>query len=146
MLGLDGERLTVKLIDFGIACRLDEPIERLDGIAGTPGTMAPEQVAWDPIDERTDVWGLGVLMYEMLAARVPFEPGASLREDLLAIVTEPPRPLPDDLDPDVCALVEACLSKDPNGRPRDAAALAEALREVQAAYLGARELVARRAR
>jgi serine/threonine protein kinase len=143
MLGRDGDRLTVKLIDLGIACRLGEPIERLDGIAGTPGTMAPEQVAWDPIDERTDVWGLGILLYEMLTARAPFEPGASLREGLLAIVTEPPRPLPADLDPTVCALVEACLSKDPNDRPATAAALATRLRAVQASYLASRDLVVR---
>ena len=146
MLGRDGERLAVKLIDFGIACRLDEPAERLEGIAGTPRTMAPEQVAWDPIDERTDVWGLGVLIYEMLTARLPFEAGESLRDEMLAIVTEPPRPLPDDLDPAVRALVEDCLSKDPNGRPSSATVLAGRLRSVQAAYLTAHTLVARRSR
>jgi len=133
MLGPDGPRLTVKLLDFGIACRLDEPTERLEGIAGTPRAMAPEQVAWDPIDERTDVWGLGVLLYEMLTAQMPFEADGSLREELLAIVTEPPRPLPDTIDPDVRALVEACLCKDPQGRPANAAALAERLRAIRAA-------------
>ena len=94
--------------------------------------MAPEQVAWDPIDERTDVWGLGVLLYEMLTAQMPFEADGSLREELLAIVTEPPRPLPDAIDPDVRALVEACLCKDPNGRPASAVALAERLRAIRA--------------
>lgn len=144
MLTRDGGRLVLKLIDFGIACRLDEP-ERLDGVAGTPRTMAPEQVAREPVDERTDVWGLGVLLYEMLTARLPFARGASLRDDLLAIVTEPHRPLPGELDAGVCGLVEACLSKDPAGRPADGAALARALRAAQASCLASRGLIARRA-
>jgi len=126
-----GERLAVKLIDFGIACRVDEPAGRIEGIAGTPRTMAPEQVANDPIDERTDVWGLGVLLYEMLTARLPFEARGSLRDDLLAIVTEAPRPLPDELDGPLCAIVEACLSKEPGGRPAGAAALASELRALR---------------
>jgi serine/threonine-protein kinase len=125
---------------------VDQSNSMLDGIAGTPRVMAPEQVARDPIDERTDVWGLGVLLYEMLTARLPFESGCSLREDLLAIVTEPPRPLPEELDPDVRALVEACLSKDPADRPSHAGALAAELRAVQASYLARRGLVARRPR
>lgn len=144
MLAYDGERLVVKLIDFGIACRLDETTERVEGIAGTPRTMSPEQVARDPIDERTDVWGLGVLLYEMLAGHLPFPPGDSLLDDLMAIVTEPARPLPEGLDPLVRAMVDSCLSKDPIGRPADAAAFARQLRAVQAEYLESRGLVARR--
>jgi eukaryotic-like serine/threonine-protein kinase len=145
MLARDGARLVLKLIDFGIACRVDEPADRLDGIAGTPRTMAPEQVARDPIDERTDVWGIGVLLYEMLTARLPFEPGGSLRDDLMAIVTDAPRPLPDDLDPGVRAIVDACLHKEPGERPADAAAVGRELRAVQAAFLAARGLRPRRA-
>ena len=146
MLARDGERLVLKLIDFGIACRIDEAADHVEEMAGTPRTMAPEQVARDPIDERTDVWGLGVLVYEMLTARLPFPTGGSLRDDLLAIVTEPPRPLPDELDPGLRALVEACLSKDPAGRPADAGTLARELRAVQARYLERHGLVARRGR
>jgi serine/threonine-protein kinase len=145
MLARDGGRLVLKLIDFGIACHIDEP-ERLEGVAGTPRTMAPEQVAREPVDARTDVWGLGVLLYEMLTAELPFEHGASMRDDLLAIVTEPPRPLPDEIDPGVASLVYACLSKDPAERPADGAVLARALREVQASCLESRGLVYRRAR
>lgn len=146
MLARDGERLVLKLIDFGIACRVDEAGERIEGLAGTPRTMAPEQVARDPIDERTDVWGIGVLLYEMLTARLPFDTGGSLRDDLLAIVTQSPHPLPDHLDPEIAALVEACLAKDPDDRPEDATTLAQELRTVQAACLASRGMVPRRPR
>jgi len=109
-----------KLIDFGIACRIEDGGEALDGVAGTPTLMAPEQVARDRVDERTDIWGLGVLLYAMLAARLPFD-------DNLAIVTDPPHPLPVDVDPVLGALALACLAKDPDDRPASAAALGRAL-------------------
>jgi serine/threonine-protein kinase len=80
----------------------------------------------------------------MLTARLPFELGGTLRDDLLAIVTEPARPLPRELDAGVRALVESCLSKDPSGRPADGAALARQLRAVQTLCLASRGLVARR--
>jgi eukaryotic-like serine/threonine-protein kinase len=137
-------RLVPRLIDFGIARRLDDPSEPTIAVAGTPRVMAPEQVARDRVDERADVWGLGVLLYEMLTARLPFEAGGSLREALLAVITEPPEPLPDEVDPGVRAIVEACLAKDPDDRPADAAALAGQLRAAQAAYLAARALRPRR--
>lgn len=133
----DPPQLVPKLIDFGIACRLDAPNDPPDGIAGTPRIMAPEQVARDRVDERTDIWGLGVLLYEMLTARLPFGPGATLRDDMLAIVTEPPRPLPAQVPVEMRLLVEACLSKDPDGRPASAAALADHLRAVVAETLAA---------
>ncbi len=135
MLARDDGRLVPKLIDFGIACRLDAPADHPEGIAGTPRVMAPEQVSRDPVDERTDIWGLGVLLYEMISARLPFAPGATLRDDMLAIVTEPPLPLSEHVHADVRALVAACLSKDPDGRPPSAATLVEQLRAVQATYL-----------
>ncbi|MBK9030313.1 MAG: serine/threonine protein kinase [Myxococcales bacterium] len=129
-------RLVPKLIDFGIAQALDPEADDPDalaiGMCGTPRTMAPEQVAVDRIDERTDVWALGVLVYEMLCAELPFAGGASVRDDLLAIVADPPRPLPAHADPDVAAIALTCLEKDPADRPASAAALAAALRAVQA--------------
>jgi serine/threonine-protein kinase len=135
MLARDDRRVTPKLIDFGISCRLDAP-DDFDGVAGTPTLMSPEQVARDHVDERTDIWGLGVLLYTMLAARLPFD-------DNLAIVTDAPHELPGDLDPEVQELVLACLAKDPDERPESAVALAAQLRWVQARYLAQRGLIAR---
>jgi serine/threonine protein kinase len=143
ILACDDRRLVPKLIDFGIACRLDAPTsDAPEGVAGTPRMMAPEQVARDRVDERTDIWGLGVLLYEMITAQLPFA-GASVRDDMLAIVTESPDPLPDDIYPYARALVSRCLSKDPDDRPSSAAALAGELRIVQSAYLKCRGLIPR---
>lgn len=132
-------RLVPKLIDFGIAQRLDpdadDPGAPAAGMCGTPRTMAPEQIALEPLDERTDVWALGVLLYEMLSARLPFDVGSSFRDEMLAIVTEPPLPLPAHVDPGMRALVEACLAKDPSDRPAGAPCVAERLRAIQADYV-----------
>lgn len=131
-------RLVPKLIDFGIAHRLDptaaDPDAPEHGVCGTPRTMAPEQFALELIDERTDVWALGVLLYEMTSARLPFDVGTSARDEMLAIVTEPPLPLPATVDRGVRALVEACLSKDPHDRPASALQVAADLRAVQAVH------------
>ncbi len=145
MLARDDRRLIPKLIDFGIACRSDATgADQITGVAGTPRFMSPEQVARDPVDARTDIWGVGVLLYEMITGRLPFGDGATVRDDLLAIVTEPPRPLPVAVHADVRELVDGCLSKDPDGRPCSAEALLEELRSVQDAYLASRGMIARR--
>jgi serine/threonine protein kinase len=149
MMVRDGRRLVPKLIDFGIARRLhpdpDDPeaTRPESSVVGTLRSMAPEQITLEEIDERTDVWALGVLIYEMIAARLPFDEGGTSRDDMLAIVTEPPRPLPEHADPNLREIVEACLSKDPSGRPASADDLVERLREAQAAYVCRRGFVPR---
>jgi serine/threonine-protein kinase len=149
MLVRDGRRLVPKLIDFGIARRLhpepDDPDARPEGgVVGTLRSMAPEQITLEEIDERTDVWALGVLIYEMITARLPFDDAGTSRDEMLAIVTEPPRPLPEHADPNLREIVEACLCKDPSGRPASADDLVERLREAQSAYLFRRGFVSRR--
>jgi serine/threonine protein kinase len=129
-------RLVPKLIDFGIACRLEE--SDVEHAAGTPRMMAPEQVARDRVDQRTDLWAIGVLLYEMIAARLPFD-------DTLGIVTEAPHPLPDDVDLDVRDIVALCLRKDLERRPASAEALADRLCAVRDRYLAARGMLSRRA-
>jgi serine/threonine-protein kinase len=72
------DRDEVKVIDFGISARLasTDP-DRTDSseksvFLGTPAYMAPEQLLMQPLDERTDVWAIGMLTYEMLVGRLPF--------------------------------------------------------------------------
>jgi hypothetical protein len=83
-----GERGEAKLLDFGVAV-LGGESERGGVHAGTPAYMAPEQVRGGPVDRRADVWALGVVLFEMLAGRKPFE-GASRTAVLNAIVAAAP--------------------------------------------------------
>lgn len=119
-----------KLLDFGIARLLDQRAERLTvtGTAvGTPRYMSPEQLDGGTVDPRTDIWGLGILMYRMLAGRVPFEgPVAQL---VSAIRTAPPPAMPPEAEVplDLEAWVGKCLRKLPDERWASAQQAAEAL-------------------
>lgn len=131
-----GGRWLPKLIDFGISTPAASAAN--DGrvsIVGTPRTMSPEQIAQDTVDERSDLWALGVVLYELLTGRSPFPTGGTIRDDLLAIVSEPFGPLPDNLAHDVRAIVADCLAKEPDDRPPSAAALAHRLRAARAAHV-----------
>jgi len=116
----------LKIADFGLA-------ELTGGggghLAGTPSYMAPEQTTGAPVDERTDVWAAGVILYEMLCGRLPFRGDdaprlyGSIRED------DPPRPrsLVPDLPEALEAIVLRALAKRPADRPLTARELDEAL-------------------
>ena len=133
----------VKLLDFGLAKLRDlereETVERSTQslelteqgtVLGTIPYMAPEQVEGRDADARTDIFALGVILYEMSAGRAPFE-GRSRASLMAAILTQEPQPLrslrggvPASLD----RIVQKCLAKDPNDRWQSAADLAAALR------------------
>jgi hypothetical protein len=123
------ERLTgrARLIDFGIAHSLEaasHELTRTGTSLGTPRYMAPEQLAADPIGPRTDLWGLGVVLYQALSGRVPFDGTTPL-----AIATQQQAgPPPLDADPALTAIVSRCLSVAIEDRPLHAGAVAEALR------------------
>jgi len=75
---------TVKILDFGIArSRGEAGIER-DSVVGTPAYMSPEQLSGDPVDERSDIWSLGVVLYQMVIGVAPF--GAGPVETIVASV------------------------------------------------------------
>lgn len=121
--------------DFGVAKAVSEATGRhgltTAGVAlGTPMYMAPEQATADPqIDQRVDIYAVGVLLYEMLAGRPPFH-GLTAPQLLAAHVTEPPRPLRtlrDACSPALEAVVMRCLAKRPADRYQDAEALLQAL-------------------
>lgn len=126
---LDGEH-RVFLVDFGIA-KKEEGGKRLTQtgmLMGTPQYMSPEQISGHPVDGRSDLYAAGLVLFEMLAGRPPFD-GQKTFQVLRAHVEEP---VPDvravrghvtrdnDLPEDVIALTYLLLRKSPDDRPRDA--------------------------
>jgi TolB-like protein len=105
----------VKILDFGLASVMDRSVTAPSPIIGTVAYMAPEQLRNEVIDPRTDLWALGVVLYEMLTGQRPFE-GANTVEVARAILHEQPaRPatLRSDLSTGIESLVTGLLQKDP---------------------------------
>lgn len=116
----------VKVLDFGLVKHLSErPEEQLTQTGlfmGSPKYMAPEQIQGGHVDPRTDIYSLGIIMYEMLAGKVPFDRPTSVNI-LMAHVGEPPPPMR-EVNPNlICSpvfedLVMTCISKNPDERFR----------------------------
>ncbi len=135
----DGEPV---LSDFGLAgLRGANRLTQTGDVLGTPLYMAPEQILGNhkEVDGRADVWALGVLLYEMIAGRVPF-PGETLVEVSQRIIGAQPTPLSDfspEVDADLMALVSRALAKDKTQRIPSPGALASALRTWRRSRKGA---------
>ncbi|HEX6900387.1 MAG TPA: protein kinase [Thermoanaerobaculia bacterium] len=108
-----------KILDFGIAKSVDETsLTRPGSTLGTPAYMSPEQAAGRPVDARTDVWSLGVLLYEMITGRRPFGQGTPPAQ-IEAILHTEPEPLDQgrsDLPRTLVRAVGKALAKDPGRR------------------------------
>ncbi len=84
---------TVKVMDFGLAQLAEQSrLTKTATMLGTPAYMSPEQTRREPTDRRTDIWSLGVVIYEMVTGRVPFE-GERQEAVLYAIGAEDPEPI-----------------------------------------------------
>ncbi len=122
----------VKLADFGIARAAGQSsITQVGSVLGTAAYLAPEQARGDEAGPRADLYSLGVVTYQLLSGRLPYE-ASSLSELTLKQQRESPMPL-DDLNPQVpaelAAAVMFALAIDPTHRPSDAMAFADALRK-----------------
>jgi len=115
----------VKVLDFGLVKNVGEtkPEDQLTQTGlfmGSPKYMAPEQIRGERVDARTDVYSLGIVMYEMFAGKVPFDRATSLNI-LMAQVNEPPPPLRtinpgSQASPLMEELIAKCMAKDPDQR------------------------------
>jgi eukaryotic-like serine/threonine-protein kinase len=126
---------SVKVLDFGISkatgpAAQDVALTRTAAVMGSPLYMSPEQMASSRnVDVRTDVWAIGVVLYELLTGHVPFN-GDTLPEVCVKISSHPPPPLRDvrpDLPLAVEAIVLKCLEKDRERRFRNVGELTRAL-------------------
>jgi serine/threonine protein kinase len=126
---------TVKVTDFGTAKILQfGTVQQTTHVMGTPSYMSPEQVKGKPVDGRTDIFSLGVVLYEMLTSEKPF-PGQSITTVIYKIVNEdpiPPRQLNPSIHPGLNEIVLRALAKEPEQRYQSCREMLEDLRNYRA--------------
>lgn len=130
MVRTEDGRISVKVLDFGIAKSLlgnDGKLTNDGDLLGTPAYMPPEQMSSSKaVDERADIWSLGVVLYELLAGRKPFI-GRNLIEYYKAVTAAPTPPIELPLPEGLMTVVGRCLQKDAQLRYRNVAQLTSAL-------------------
>ena len=124
----------LKVMDFGIA-RLaggSSGLTEVGMLVGTPSYMAPEQLLTDSFDERIDLYAVGVVLFECLTGRLPFEANSAVALIAKLIREDPPAPeaLNPEIPPALAALVLRLLAKEPEQRPSSAAELGRLLGEL----------------
>ena len=134
----------VKVLDFGLAKDVSatDPADatltsdhrtQAGMVMGTPAYMSPEQTSGRPLDHRTDIFSLGVMLHEMATGRRPFE-GSSSAELISAILRDTPPPVTDirpDLPSDLARIVRRCLEKDPRHRVQTARDVSNEFRDLR---------------
>lgn len=139
----EDDREVAKVLDFGIArvmAPADAPatqqtkLTRVGTIMGTPGYMAPEQAVGDAVDERADLYALGIMIWEMLVGRIPFDGPdfTSIVGKQFAETPEPPSLAANDasIPPELDRLVLALLARAPADRPGSASEVLRSLEQI----------------
>ena len=128
---LDASSNTVKVTDFGIARVTDASSTRTGKVLGTPSFMAPEQMAGGHVDGRSDLYSLGVMLFQLVTGALP-HPSDSMAELMYRTVNEPApdvRTLRPELPPSLARIVASALEKRPELRPADGSQMATELRD-----------------
>ena len=120
----------VKIMDFGLAKVLEEVRGATTLVSGTPYYMSPEQVLGHDVDHRTDLYSLGVTLFELAVGRVPFDSGEVAYHHRHTPAPDP-RSLRPDLPEPLARLIGNLLAKDPADRHPTAAAVLDALMEIE---------------
>ncbi len=125
-------RPTIKVLDFGLSRFIDAvgtQLTRAGVIMGTPAYMAPEQAGGGAVDFRTDIYGLGAVLYATITGNPPYE-GETLQELVLAVLNQDP-PLPSSINPDIPAnlelVIQRAMARNPDERYQSMAELGLAL-------------------
>lgn len=112
------------LTDFGLVRLLDSTSHTTTGsVSGTPAYMSPEQSRGDKVDKRTDIYSLGIMLYEMLAGAVPFQSDTTFGM-LMKHINEPP-PVIEGISSDLQVILDRALAKDPSMRYESAGEFAQ---------------------
>jgi serine/threonine protein kinase len=121
---------TVKITDFGTAKILQFGTAQTAHVMGTPSYMSPEQVKGKPVDGRSDIFSLGVILYELMTGEKPF-PGQNITTVIYKIINEepiPPRSLDSSIHPGLSTVITRALAKDPSQRFQSCNELLDALK------------------
>ena len=121
---------TVKITDFGTAKILQFGTAQTSHVMGTPSYMSPEQVKGKAIDGRSDIFSLGVILYELMTGEKPF-PGQNITTVIYKIINEepiPPRSIDSSIHPGLSAVISKALAKDPAARYQNCHELLAALK------------------
>ena len=132
-----------KVLDFGLAkladsrdrtdvSRTEPNLTRTGVVMGTPSYMSPEQARGERLDHRTDIFSLGIVIYEMATGKMPFK-GRSQAETMNAVINEPHAPVTEfnkDVPGDLSGVIDRSLSKEPSDRYQSMGEMLVALRQV----------------
>ncbi|MFO0869680.1 MAG: serine/threonine-protein kinase [Pirellulales bacterium] len=129
----------IRLLDFGLARMLDDDsgLTQSGTVLGTPAYLSPEQARGERLDERSDLFSFGCVLYRMLSGSLPFGQG-NLWRAIHSLATADPQPISErvpELPPGLAELIMQLLSKDPHTRPASAAEVGQRLGSIRAGHI-----------
>ena len=120
----------VKILDFGLAKTLNEPVvTKIGSTVGTASYMSPEQAKGEEVDQRTDIWALGIIVYEMITGKTPFR-GDYEQAIIYSILNEEPQNS-ENIDERIWKVISKSISKDPSTRYQSINELCSDLNELK---------------